>query len=100
MAEGLASLLKLSANVPINSTTNFMKISLKSEYMAVGFTVASRNKEPKLIAKAVSTGIEPLSLKKFTEQSFILCFVPKVMIIPKLDYLPWSQTQNKDKLIK
>lgn len=68
-----------------------MKFSLKSEYMAVGFTVASRNKEPKLIAKAVTTGIEPLSLKKFTEQSFILCFVPKV-IIPKLDYLPWSQT--------
>lgn len=100
MAEGLASLLKLSANVPINSTTNFMKISLKSEYMAVGLTVASRNKEPKLIAKAVTTGIEPLSVKKFTEQSFILCFVPKVMIIPKLDHLPWSQTQNKDKFIK
>lgn len=29
--------------------------------MAVGFTVASRNKEPKLIAKAVTIVIEPLS---------------------------------------
>lgn len=98
MAQGLASLLNLSANAPIISTDIQLSlcapITLENEYMSGDFTFASRSKGPKLIAKTVTIVIELLNWK-FTEDPFVLLCTQSHNFTHALS-LHLSQTQNTE----